>query len=195
MNPTLQKTLLGLLALSGLALGGCAPLLIGGAATGVSVVHDRRTTGTALEDQAIELKAVNIKYSDAQLKEHTSVSATSYNLTLLLTGQAETQALKDRYLQQVKGIDRVARIVEDIQVGPLATLTERSQDAYITSKVKVNLIDIRLPGFDPTRVKVVTEKGVVYLMGLVTKEEEAEVVQKVRFIPDVARVVKTFDYL
>jgi len=195
MNSTLQKTLAGLLALAGVALSGCAPLLIGGAATGASVVHDRRSAGTVLDDQNIEFKAAGISFGDPQLREHTNISATSYNLTLLLTGQAERPELRELYLQKARGIERVARIVEDIQIAPLATLAEKGQDAFITSKVKLNLLDIKLPGFDPTRVKVVTERGVVYLMGMVTKREEAEVVQKVRFIPGVARVVKSFEYL
>jgi osmotically-inducible protein OsmY len=195
MNSSLQKTLAGALALAAVALAGCAPILIGGAAAGASMVHDRRTAGTSLEDQNIELKASNIKGSDAELRDLTNISATSYNLTLLLTGQAARPELKERYLQKIREIERVARIVEDIQIAPLASLTEKSQDAYTTSKVKLNLLDIQIAGFDPTRIKVVTERGVVYLMGLVTREEETAVVHKIRYIQGVQRVVKAFEYL
>jgi osmotically-inducible protein OsmY len=154
MNRTLQNSLAGLLALAGVALSGCAPIIIGGAAAGASMIHDRRTAATSLEDQNIELKAADLRHADPELRDLTNLSATSYNLTLLITGQAARPELKERYLQKVRELPRVARIVEDIQIAPLASLTEKSQDAFLTSKVKLNLIDIQIAGFDPTRIKV-----------------------------------------
>lgn len=176
-------------------LQGCAPAVVGGAAVGASVAHDRRTTGVAVEDQNIEFKALHMKLQDETLRDHTTISATSYNMVVLLTGQAETTELRDRYAGIVSGIASVRRVVNEVTVGPVATLTERGNDSYLTAKVKAKLFDVKIPNFDPTRVKVVTEQGVVYLMGLLTPQEADAVVEKVRYVRGVKRVVKIFEYL
>ena len=176
-------------------LQGCAPAVVGGAAVGASMVHDRRTAGVAVEDQDIEFKALHMKLQDEALRDHTTVSATSYNMVVLLTGQAETAELRDRYSDMVSRIARVRRVVNEITVGPTASLAARSNDSYLTSRVKVRLFDVKIPDFDPTRVKVVTEQGVVYLMGLLTQQEADAVVEKVRYVRGVKRVVKIFEYI
>ncbi len=175
-------------------LYGCAPVVVGGAATGVSVIHDRRSAGTALEDQNIELKALHLKAKDSSLVKQANLSATSYNKVVLLTGQAETEQLRQRYVGMIRRIPQVARVVDEIQIGPSASLAQQGNDAYITSKVKIKLFDIKLPDFDPTRVKVVTDQGNVYMMGIVSEQEAGEVVQKVRYVSGVKRVVKIFEY-
>ncbi len=177
------------------ALQGCAAVLVGGAATGVAVIHDRRTAGIILDDQNIELKVMQLKYGDKGLSEHASLSITSYNLAALLTGQAETAELRDRYVAMVRSIDRVKRVINEIQVGPKNTLKGKSDDAFITSKVKLELLNIKTDGFDPTRVKVVTEQKIVYLMGLLTHAEADAVVEKVRFVQGIKKVVKILEYL
>lgn len=175
-------------------LYGCAPVVVGGAATGASVVHDRRSVGTALEDQNIEFKALHLKANVPELMQKANLSATSYNKVVLLTGQAETEQLRQRYVAMIRKIAEVRRVVDEIQIGPSASITEQGNDAYITSKVKIKLFDVKLPDFDPTRVKVVTDLGNVYLMGIVSQQEAAEVVQKVRYVSGVKRVVKIFEY-
>jgi osmotically-inducible protein OsmY len=184
------------LLLATVTLQGCTPAVVGGgAAVGASAVHDRRTVGTSLEDQNIEIKALHMKLQDPQLKDHMSVSVTSYNMVVLLTGQAASADLSERYASMVGNIQRVRRVVNEIEVGSSQSLLEGSGDSYLTAKVKVKLFDIKVPGFDPTRVKVVTERGVVYLMGLVSYQEADLVVEKVRNIRGVNKVVKVFEYL
>ena len=179
-----------------ISLQGCVPLLVGrGAAAGVSVIHNRRTAGAAMEDQNIELKAVRLEYDDPEIKERTSVSATSYNMLVLLTGQAETTELRTRYVEKIKQIPHVKKVVNEIQVGPSSTLAQNSNDSYITSKVKLKIFDIEIPDFDPTRVKIITEMGTVYLMGLLTHQEADAVVEKARYVKGVTRVVKVFEYI
>jgi osmotically-inducible protein OsmY len=151
--------------------------------------------GSSVEDQNIEIKALHMKLQDRQLKDHTSISVTSYNMVVLLTGQAASAELSERYAGMVAGINRVRRVVNEIEIGPSQSLVEGSGDSYLTAKVKVKLFDIKIPGFDPTRVKVVSEKGVVYLMGLVSHQEADMVVEKVRHINGVHKVVKVFEYL
>ncbi len=175
-------------------LYGCAPAVVGGAATGASVVHDRRSVGAAVEDQNIELKALHLGAQEDDLYKHTNISATSYNKVVLLTGQAETEQYRQRYIEKIRRIAEVKRVVDEIKIGPSASMTEQGKDTYITSKVKIKLFEVKLPGFDPTRVKVVTDQGNVYLMGIVSEQEAAEVVQKVRYVSGVRRVVKIFEY-
>ncbi len=195
MNLT-RLTLLATTLIVIISLQGCVPLLVGGgAAAGVSVIHDRRTAGASMEDQNIELKAVRLEYDDPEIKERTSVSATSYNMLVLLTGQAETEELRNRYAEKIKQIPHVKKVVNEIQVGPSSTLAQNSNDSYITSKVKVKMFDIEIPDFDPTRVKIITEMGTVYLMGLLTHQEADAVVEKARYVKGVTRVVKVFEYV
>jgi osmotically-inducible protein OsmY len=187
--------LLTLAAALAVSATGCAPALFGGAAVGASVIHDRRSSATVLEDQNIELAAYG-KISDVEaLSGHSRVSVTSYNRVVLLTGQADTAEVKSRVADLVAKLPEVRRVVDEVTVGPRASLQSETQDAYVTSRVKIALFDIELPGFDPTRVKVVTEEGVVFLMGLLTEQEAAAVVEKVRYVDGVKRVVKIFEYV
>lgn len=175
-------------------LYGCAPVVVGGAATGASVVHDRRTVGTTIEDQNIEIKALRIRAQDSDLIKNSNLSTTSYNKVVLLTGQANSEEYRRRYVEQIRRIPEVKRVVDEIQIGPSASLTQQGKDTFTTSKVKIKLFDVKLPDFDPTRVKVVTNTGNVYLMGIVTEQEAAQVVQKVRYVSGVKRVIKIFEY-
>lgn len=176
-------------------LNGCGPILVGGTAVGISVIHDRRTTATVLEDQKIELFATARLDEDKELSKHARVGFTSYNRVVLLTGQADTPEVKRRIIDLVQGFPEIERVVDEITVGPPASVEEIGDDLYVTSKAKLALFNVELPSFDPTRVKVVTERGVVYLMGLVTKQEAAAVVEKIRYIRGVQRVVKIFEYI
>lgn len=174
---------------------GCATAIVGGAATGAAVVHDRRTTGVIIDDQEIELKAIRIKYNHPEITEKSNISVTSYNLTVLLTGEAESQQPVDQLAGLISRLPRVKKVVNQVVIGAESTLTEKSNDYYITSRAKVALFDIDLPDFDPTRVKVVTSGGTVHLMGLVTRQEAQAATDKIRYISGVKRVVKAFEYL
>ena len=170
--------ILSLITLAAAALQGCTPVVVGGAAASASAAHDRRTVGTFVEDQEIEIKAFNIKNKHPEISDHSQISVTSYNLVVLLTGQVDDPAVSSRYEALVTEIPRVKRVVNEITVGPFASLGARSKDTYITAKATLALAQVESTGFDPTRVKVVTENGVVYLMGLMTRDEAQERVER-----------------
>ncbi len=176
-------------------LSGCPTMIIGGAAQTAAIAHDRRTTGTYLEDQEIEIKALKAFYGDPEVKDHSSISTTSYNLNVLLTGQAKSAEVSARFARQVAELPRVKKVYNEVVVGPEGTLEEAANDAYLTTKAKYALLDVEVPGFDPTRVKVVTSQGTVYLMGLVTAAEADDAVDKVRRVSGVQRVVRVFEII
>ena len=184
-----------LAAAAPLSLQGCAPAVVGGTAVGITVLHDRREASAVVEDQKIELKALATISEDSSLSEHSSVGVTSYNLVVLLTGTAETAEVKGRIVGIVEGYSSVRRVLDEIAIAPRPGISEKSNDVYLTSRVKLSLFDLELPDFDPTRIKVVTENKVVYLMGLVTAEEAAAVVKRTRYVHGVKRVVKIFEYI
>lgn len=178
-----------------LILQGCAAAVVGGAAATAAVAHDRRTTGTIVEDQSIELKVYDLLSKDEQFKQQSSIHITSYNMVVLLTGQAARQDLIKRAEQLASGVDRVRRVVNEIELGSTSTLVENSRDVALTTEVKVRLARIDIPDFDPLRIKVVTERGVVFLLGLITKQEADAVTDVVRHISGVRRVVRVFEYI
>lgn len=179
-----------------LTLNGCAPLVVGGTATGVAVVHDRRTAGTVLEDQSIELKAMSALRKHEDLYKQSHLNVTSYNMMVLLSGETPTEAYKQRAEEIVSGVEKVRRVYNELSVAAPSSMMTRSSDTLITGKVKTSLFRIKgLEGFDPTRVKVVTENGTVYLMGLLTRNEGNAVAEQARSIGGVQRVVKLFEYI
>lgn len=185
----------GVLALA-LSLSGCAGILVGGAATGISVAHDRRTTGTVIDDQTIELKLYDT--FNQRLPPGNRVSTTSYNGTVLLTGEV----VSERARQQAEQIARhfntppVRMVHNELIVGPPSPLSVQSNDALLTTKVKTALFQINnIPDFDPTRVKVVTDRGVVYLLGLVRPVEADATADVVSQVGGVQQVVTLFEYI
>jgi len=176
-------------------LTGCPAAVVGGAATGASVAHDRRSAGVILDDQTIELKAMQLLTEHSEISEHSDIGITSYNGVVLLTGQAQTPEMSQRFAALVGGIEAVRRVVNEIEIGPVASLSQRTEDLYLTAKVKTYLFQIDVPEFDPTRIKVVTSNQVVYLMGLVTQAEAQAAVAKVRTTNGVKKVVRVFEYV
>jgi osmotically-inducible protein OsmY len=176
-------------------LQGCGAILVGGVAVGASVAHERRSTQTVLEDEHTEHSAAQLLIDNPDINMHSRISITSYNHLVLLSGQAETQAISDSFAQKVAGLPRVKKVLNEVTIGPLASFTRESEDALITSRVKVALTEIDYPGFDPTRVKVVTEESVVFLMGLVHPPEADAAAEKARYVPGVGKVVKLFEYI
>jgi osmotically-inducible protein OsmY len=116
-------------------------------------------------------------------------------MVVLLTGQATDQDLISKAEQLASSVERVRRIVNEIELGSTSTLIENSRDVALTTEVKVRLAKIKIPEFDPLRVKVVTERGVVFLLGLITKQEADAVTDVVRHISGVRRVVRVFEYI
>ena len=176
--------------LAGAGLSACAPLLIGGAiVSGSLLVTDRRSSGAQLDDQAIELKAAN--RLNETLRDRGRVSITSYNRQVLMTGDVPTDADKTAAEQSVAKIDNVRSIVNELAIGPGATLTARSNDTVISGKVKASFVDAS--DLHANAVKVVTERGVVYLMGRVTEREATRASEIARGVGGVTKVVRVFE--
>lgn len=188
------KTSLGTLILAvalSTQLTACVPVIVGGAAVGGSMAADRRTSGTYIEDQAIELKAS--KAIADSLKEKAHANVTSFNRQLLITGEVSDEANKKKAESLVKPIENVLSIHNYLAIGANSSLSNRTNDAYITSKVKANFI--KENKFSANYVKVVTESGSVYLLGLVTHKEADDAVEIARNIGGVKTVVKVFEYI
>ena len=175
-------------------LSGCVPLLVGGAAVGAAAAYDRRGPNAFIEDQQIEFIATRALDSEPGLKGRGRVSVTSYNYIVLLTGQVRTAAEAALVGGVVSRLPKVRKVVNEVTIGPDIDLARKSEDVLLTSRAKLALFKVTVPGFDPTRVKVVTENGVVYLLGLVSVAEGDAAVQEVRYVPGVVRVVKLFEY-
>jgi osmotically-inducible protein OsmY len=196
--PLLSFARLGLVALVAVAalLQGCAPAAVMGAAYGASVIHERRSASTVLDDEMIEIKAKHLFFQTPEVEQASRISITSYNYWVLLTGQADNAEVSRRFAEIVSRIPKVAKVYNEVQVGPRISLAQESEDALITSRAKVAIGGgMGIKGFDATRVKIVTENGVVYLMGLVTREEADATTEVVRRLPGVVRVVKMFEYI
>ena len=175
-------------------LSGCGAAVVGGVATGAAVAHDRRTAGTFIEDQNIYLKSLQIRNEHPELDKRLNVSVTSYNLQVLLTGQASDAESARRFAELVAKIPRVRRVFNEIAVAAEGTWTDAAHDALLTKKAQLALFSVKLEDFDPTRVKVVTSLDTVYLMGLLTRHEAEAVTNEVRLVNGVKRVVKLFEY-
>lgn len=176
-------------------LQGCPAVVVGGVAAGASVAHERRDSRTVLEDEHTEHTAAQLIIDNPDINMHSRISATSYNHLMLLTGQAETQQISDRYARLVAELPNVRKVINEVTIGPWASFARESEDAVITSRVKFALTKIDIPGFDATRVKVVTEEGVVFLMGLVHPNEADAAAEKARYVPGVIKVIKIFEYI
>src|SRR5262245_58361848 len=151
-----------------LLLQGCAPLVVGGAAaTGYLVGEDRRTMGTMTDDQGIE-NNVSSQISE-KVKGNIHVNVTSYNRVVLLTGEVPDAAAKEEAERITKGVEKVRVVYNELAVGAITGLSSRANDSVITSKVKGRFVDGRK--FNAVHVKVVTENGVVYLLGIVKQQE------------------------
>ena len=191
LNPSLRAAVLvGALAASGL-LNGCA-LLLGGAIVGSSMmVTDRRTSGAQVEDQAIEFKAS--KRAGDVLGDRGHVNVTSYNRLLLVTGEVPTEADKAAVDQGLSNIENVRSVVNELVIAPPSSIGNRSNDTLITSKVKASMVDAK--DVQATAFKVVTERGVVYLMGRVTEREADRAAYIARGVSGVRKVVKVFEVI
>lgn len=171
---------------------GCAPLLVGGAAVGGAMVFsDRRTSGTQIEDQSIEVKAAN--RAREVLGDRGHLNFTSYNRTLLITGEVPSEADRTNVERAVAGIENLRAVVNELGVLGNSALASRSSDAIITSKVKATFVDAK--DLHSTAFKVVTERGTVYLLGRVTEREATRATELARGVGGVEKVVRVFEIL
>ena len=177
--------------LFGATLAGCAPLLIGGAVVGGGLVAtDRRTTGTQVEDESIEFKAA------ARVRELATlghVNVTSYNRTVLITGEVPSENEKAAVEAAVARVENVRGVVNELGIGGNSTLGSRSTDAVIASKVKATMVDAK--DVQANAFKVVSERGIVYLMGRVTEREAARGAEIASSVSGVQKVVRVFEIL
>ncbi|TXI26800.1 MAG: BON domain-containing protein [Nitrosomonas oligotropha] len=174
-------------------LAGCVPMFaIGTAAgTGAYISEDRRTSGMFIEDEGIELKSGRRIHQQFGDKVH--INITSYNRMVLLTGEAPSEDIKTDIGKLVMGVDNVRRIFNEIAVAGHTSLASRSNDTLLTSKVKARFLAERK--FQINHVKIVTENGVVYLLGVVTRQEADNAAQIASSTSGVKKVVKVFEYL
>ena len=182
---------LTVVALGG-ALSGCIALVGGGAAVAGMSAVDRRTTGTQVEDQGIELRAGN-RIAEV-MGDKARASATSYNRVVLLTGQAGNATDKATIEKLVREQPTVRNVYNEIEVAPFtATLGQRSKDTMITGQVKASLVNAK--DISSSAIKVVTENNVVYLMGIVTPRESKRAAEIARGVNDVTKVVRLFEVI
>lgn len=186
-----RAALLPLATLAALALQGCAPVLLGaGGAAAVTSIEDRRSTGTQLDDESIEVRAEN-RVGD-RFGDDVHVNVTSYNRVALITGEVPSAHAREEAEKIVLAVPGVRATINDLQVAGVSSFASRANDAYLTTKVRGRLLDTKR--VSPVNVKVVTEAGVVYLMGIVTEPEADEAVEIARTTGGVRKVVKAFEY-
>jgi osmotically-inducible protein OsmY len=188
MRTLILTALLGLAAVN---LSGCVPIVAVGVGAGALMADDRRTAGTYLMDEEIELKAAG-RIHEAY-KEGVHVNVTSFNRRVLLTGETADAAARAKVAQIARDVPNVRDVQNEILLAGVSTIMARSNDAYITTKVKARFLDDRR--FSANRVKVVTEAATVFLMGLVTREEGNAAAEVAAKTSGVAKVVKVFEYI
>jgi len=172
-------------------LAGCVPVLIAGAAGSAAMVAtDRRSAGAQVDDEAIELKITT--QAGSEFGERIHLNVTSFNGVVLLTGEVPDQAALTSIGNLAKNTEKVRVVHNEMVIGPNSDFSARSNDTYITSKVKTRMLEANK--FPPNVVKVVTERSVVYLMGIDSKEEGDAAAEIAATTAGVARVVKFFQY-
>jgi osmotically-inducible protein OsmY len=185
------------LCLTTLLQEGCAAAVAtgaaAGAAVGISAAHDRRTIGTVIDDQSLELTVSAALRNDKILHESSHINVTTYNGIVLLTGETPNKSLKKRAMEIVKSIPNIKHIYNELDLLEPSSLISRSKDSWITTKVKAKMVAQKV--VDSTRIKVVTEQGTVYLLGLVTPKEAELAASLASHTEGVQRVVKIFEYL
>jgi osmotically-inducible protein OsmY len=190
-RPWRRATSLVAAAVAAALLAGCAPLLVGGAVIGTGlVVSDRRTTGTQLEDQSIELKASSRIREVATLGR---VNATSYNRVVLLTGEVPGETEKAAVERAVRAVENVQGVVNELAVMPNTSLAQRSNDAVLGTKVKATFVDTK--DLQANAFKVVADRGIVYLMGRVTEREANRATDIARSVSGVQKVVRVLEII
>jgi len=186
------------LALVGLVLAtlsGCATVVVSSvAATGLAV-HDRRSFGTVIDDNVLEVRVGDALYGNEAFDTSSRIRIVAYNGWVLLAGEALDRQRVEMATELIGEVDGVIRLFNELSPEPKSGLGRRNSDRWISTRVKTSLGAVELEGFDLTRVKVTTTRGIVYLMGLVSREEGAAAVEQARRVRGVERVVSVFQYL
>lgn len=188
-----RATLVALATVAALSAAGCAPLLIGGAAAGGAMVAtDRRSAGIQLVDQEIELRLAKA-LGDALPSDRAHINVTSYNQRVLLTGEVTTEQGKAEAQAIAEKSKDVRAVLNELYIGAPSTLANRNFDTSLTAKVLAAML--QAPDVPSGAIKVVSERAVVYLMGMVTPSEGEAAARVASRVSGVQRVVKNFDYL
>ena len=189
---TIRRIVISGLLLSGvLALQGCIEaLIVGGAASGVLVIADRRQPDVMASDERIEIQ-IGQRLGDQFKTAH--INTISYNKMVLLTGEVANAAAKAQAEKIAQSISEVRSVVNELQIGPASSFGNRGNDSFISGKVKAAFISHAK--FQPNHVKVITEGGVVYLLGLVTRGEAETATEIARTVGGVQKVVRVFEYI
>jgi len=190
MNKKLAVSAL-LLATSLPLLQGCFPVVAGGVAAGVMSAHDRRLTGVQTDDETAEWKAMAA--IPAQFKEKSHVNFTAYNQRMLITGEVPSEEAKQLMGEQTLKIERIQTIYNELNIAPASSFSTRSNDAYITSKIKARLVDSNQ--LSANHIKVVTESGTAHLMGIVNEREAKVAVNIARTTDGVRKVVNVMEVI
>ncbi len=192
MNQRSLFAVFAAIATASALLAGCAPILVAGAVGGTALVAtDRRSAGAQVDDESIELKIAN--NIGAGFGDQVHVNVTSYNGVVLLTGEVPTQDSLNSIVEIAHKTPKVRTVHNELLIGPVASVGSRTNDSYITAKVKSRFVEANK--FAATHVKVVTERQVVYLMGLVRHSEADAAAQIAATTSGVTRVVKLFQYI
>lgn len=173
-----------------LSLSGCAAALVGATAAGIASASDSRTVGAQVDDQAIEVKAITALQREDKLDE-ARIQVVSFNRSILLMGQVANRNLSELAANKVRSIEGVIRVHNEIRVAEVIGLQAISKDTWITSKVKTQLLASK--EVEGSRVKVVTENGEVFLMGIVSRTEAQTAIDIARNINGVIRVIDAFE--
>ena len=193
MKPCISKTMGAALAAVALvsSLSACAPLMVGGAVMTGMVAVDRRTSGMQLEDEGIELRTAQGLRQNVGDGSH--INVTSYNRQVLLTGEVATAAQKEQADKLAQSQENVKAVANELSVQAVSSLTQRSKDAIITGQIKALFVDAK--DLQSSAFKVVTERGVVYLMGRVTSREAQRATDVARSVSGVVKVVRVLDII
>ena len=186
-------SLISLLFAVAIFLGGCAAAVVGGAAVGTSVAVDNRTTGDYVEDQNIKVKFTSLYYDNDDLSNNTHINVTSYNRQLLITGEVPNEQYKQQLSRIAQQIKNVRHHYNEVTFGQPSSFSSRTNDTYITSKIKGSVLS-KMKELNGAQVKVVTENGSVFLMGLVNREQGNQITEIARTTRGVKKVIKLFEY-
>jgi osmotically-inducible protein OsmY len=173
------------------SLSGCVALVAGGAVAGTMAASDRRTFGAQTEDKSIAIKA-DVRIRNV-VGDAGHVNVNSFNRKALVTGEVRDEAMKAAVEREVKGIEGVQSVVNELEIAGPSSYTSRSSDALITTKVKASLVDAK--DISANSFKVVTERGTVFLMGRVTQREANKATEIARGVDGVQKVVRVFEYI
>ena len=191
MKRLITATLATLLIVT--SLQGCAPVLVAGAATSALVAHDRRSAGTILDDQTSERKINNAIHKDLKLMKNSRIKATVFNGVALLVGQVPSEQHRKRAAAHARQQMKVKQVNNEIKITEAIGLKVQNNDTAITFKAKSSLLSAK--GVSSAYVKVISERGVVYLMGLVTRDEGDAAAKTVQHVKGVQGIVKVFEYI